>query len=68
MVVKRGCKLRLLGEAVHRGGQVRLERLEDDDDEEHVSFVVTARAAAADGDQQILQRTVRVSTPIPSIS
>ena len=45
---------------------VRLERLEDDDDEGHVSFVVTARAAAADGDQQILQRTVRVSTPIPS--
>ena len=45
---------------------VRLERLEDDDDEGHVSFVVTARAAAADGDQQILQRTVRVSTPVPS--
>ena len=45
---------------------VRLERLEDDVDEGHVSFVVTAHAVVADGDQQILQRTVRVSTPIPS--
>ena len=45
---------------------VKLERLDGDGDEGHVSFVVTARAAAADGDQQILQRTVRVGTPIPS--
>ena len=55
----------------HSGGTataatVRLERLDEDEHTGRVSFVVTTCTPGKDGEAQVLERSVRVHTPLPA--
>ena len=44
----------------------RIERLDQDEHTDQVSYVVTTCTPATDEESQVLERSVRINTPMPS--